>query len=153
MRGRQGSRLLVKGLTPLLDILFILLFAILALSDVRTSNRAEQVLIRLPHVEPGLEEPGTGERHMAIVVGADSNVHLAETGEAIASREDLDLALSAVLGEVLPEEVVIEIQADRDAPHGVVVELLQHLRLRGFVNVQLLATGYRDLEGPFGGER
>ena len=49
------------------------------------------------------------------------------------------------------EELAVEIQADRSAPHGVAVELLQYLRLRGIAQVQMLATGYGDGEvGAFG---
>ena len=64
---------------------------------------------------------------------------------------ELDRALQALLGSSLPDEVVIDLSADREARHGVAVELLQHLRLRGFVNVELVAVGQADLGTAFGG--
>jgi len=153
MSARQARSISFSGLTPLIDTLFILLFALLALSDTRKTNPTEPVRVQLPEVEPGETGPGLVGARIAVEVAADSTVRVGPEGLLVESRTDLDRAFNAALGERLPEEVVVELRADRGARHGVAVELLQHLRLRGFVNVELVAVGTRALEGPFGGER
>ena len=143
-----------RGLTPLLDTLFILLFALLALSDTREADQAEQVRIQLPAVEAGEGAAATPAERFSIFVDAESAVRLdgTETSQSIASFAELDTALAQRLGSVLPEEVAIDIVGDADARHGVMVELLQHLRLNGFTQVQLLATR-SETQTAFGGER
>ena len=69
--------------------------------------------------------------------------------EALDSLDEVDAALASVLGDAVPEEVEIRIHADRDARHGVAIELLQHLRVRGFVQVQLVALGQPNPSGSF----
>ena len=152
MKSRAGS-LGFGGLVPMLDILFLLLFALLALSDVRTSNRLEPVRIQLPRVEPGPGGSVGNERRVVIEVDHRSRIFLQPAGVPIASGDVLDRELAQELGDALPEEVVVEIQADRDARYGVAVELLQHLRNRGFVRVQLVAVGSEDDSGVLGGGR
>ena len=117
---------------------------------MRRAEREELVRIRLPEVELG-EEPAAPKASIALEVGADSSVRFAGSVTTIDSWEQLDAGLAAGLGESLPEEVTIELRADREARYGVAVELLQHLRLLGFANVQLLATGEAAPQGTFGG--
>ena len=142
-----------KGLVPFLDTLFLLLFALLALSDSRTAHRSELVRVDLPEVEPAQATGPDLGLHIVLEIDAQSRVRVSE-GPDLASREDLDRLLAQRLGDALPEEVVISIHADRDARHGVAVELLQHLLLRGFVHVQMVAQGrIPDPGGAFGGAR
>lgn len=150
---RIRASLAFAGLTPLVDTLFILLFALLALSDARTSHATELVRVRLPEVEPASDSPAPGAAtHALLEVASDSSVHVpAVPGEGVRTREELDAVLARLLEDRVPEEVVVEIHADRGARHGVVVELLQHLRLRGFVDVQLIAVGHVEPAAPFGG--
>lgn len=137
------------GLTPLLDTLFILIFALLALSDTRSAVRAEPVRIQLPAVEPGGDERSRLARSVEFEITADSTLRVAGREAALRSWADVDAALADALADsasvgraaVVPELVRVEIRADRDSRHGVAVELLQHLRLRGFVNVELIAIG------------
>lgn len=163
---RSFGSMVLRGLTPMLDALFILLFALLALSDSRQIESSEEVRIQLPSVEPGDDSEPAPFELFSILVDAESVVRLegsldstgsrgvAGTTAPIASFDELDAALAERLGAALPEDVAIDIVADENARHGVMVELLQHLRLRGFVRVQLLATG-TDTDGAFarGGER
>ncbi len=142
-RKTVGS-LVLRGLTPLLDTLFLLLFALLAVSETRDVAAVEEVRIQLPAVEAGNDATEAPVELLSILVDADSVVRLAEPegdGTRIGSFEELDAALARRLGARLPEDVAIDIVADEEARHGVMVEILQHLRLRGFLRVQLLATG------------
>ena len=151
-RARTTGKVGLTGLTPLVDTLFILLFALLALSDSRTAEPTELVRVQLPEVERGEEASGTAPSRVLLEIDADSTVRVGEDGRVVSSRDELDRALNERLGVTLPDDAVVEILADRDARHGVALELLQHLRLRGFGNVQLVAIGSTDTLGPFGGE-
>lgn len=143
----------LKGLTPLLDTVFLLLFALLSVSSAKTVHRDEIVRVQLPSVEPGGDAAADQTRRITLEIDADSRVLLAESAAPLATRADLDVALAEALGEALPEEVHIEIRADRAARHGAAVAVLQHLRLRGFVHVDLLAIGTAGSDEPFGGNR
>jgi len=134
----------MRGVTPFVDLLFLLLFGMLALSDSRRATSAETVRVRLPAVEPGAED-GAGEtRTIVLVVDADSRVHLDGAAESIDGPAALDAALAGRVGEALPEEFTVEIRGDAQAHHGVMVALLQHLRRAGFAGVNLLALAAED---------
>ncbi len=131
----------LKGITPLLDVLFILLFALLALSETKTSNPAELLRVQLPQVEPETDQSPDISQKLVLVLDANSRIHVGEAGVAVASMEEFDAVLAAVIGDAMPEDIAIEIQGDRQARHGSTVGLLQHLRLRGFQKVMFLAAG------------
>jgi biopolymer transport protein ExbD len=140
VKSPSGSGALdLGGLTPLLDTVFLLIFALLALS--RSADDTELVRVDLPVVD-GENVQGAGpEARVVLLIDAASRVRLAgdDAGPVLSTREALDAALGSALDRRLPEEVVVEIQADALARHGVAVELLQHLRLAGFSRVELLA--------------
>lgn len=153
---RSGSGALdLGGLTPLLDTVFLLLFALLTLS--RNAEVTELVRVELPVVDPEGDASAGSAPRLVLVVDAASRVRLpaapagderepeADLGRVLPDRDALDAALAdALQGPLegaLPEEIVVEIQADAGSKHGVSVELLQHLRLAGFCQVELLATG------------
>ncbi|MCP3916181.1 MAG: hypothetical protein GY711_11550 [bacterium] len=149
------------ALTPLLDTLFLLIFALLALSDARREDdrqpeSSEEVRIELPTVEPGGEAAIDAGVRITLRLQADGTLRVGDGATSIDSRAGLDAALARALddtgsGATLPEEVTIEIEADRAAPHGVAVDLLQHLRLAGFLRVELVAIGDASPSQPFGG--
>jgi biopolymer transport protein ExbD len=137
----NGRRARMGGITSFIDLLFILLFGMLALSDTKQAANAELVRVRLPHVEPGNGEGGEDGRSIVVEVDAGSNVRLEGREGRIDGPEALDAALAGIVGEDLPESFTIEIRGDASADHGVMVALLQHLRRRGFAGVNLLALG------------
>ena len=143
---RAGS-IAAKGLTPLLDTLFLLLLTLLVTSEARTATSEELVRIVLPQVEPSPGGAAEPTRQLVLEVDAGSRVRLEGSEDVLATRAELDRSLAAALGESLPEEVGIEIRGDRSARHGVVVELLQQLRLRGFASVSLIARGVAESTG------
>lgn len=142
-----------RNLTSLVDTVFLLVFSLLALSDTRSPDATELVRVELPAVEPG--DPGrpAPARRVVLQVTDRSQIFLGRGGQPLATRAELDRALALERGELLPEELVIDIEADRDARHGVTVELLQHLRLAGFTHVRLVATGEAGGTALFGGAR
>jgi len=139
-------------MTPLVDTLFLLLFALLTVTDARRAHASEEVHVELPQIEPADESaPAPGTR-IVLEVTSDSKVLLQEGGAVLSTADELDRQLASTLGDLLPEDVVIEIHADRRAPYGVALDLLQHLRLRGFFDIQLVAAG-TDGRPSFGSER
>ncbi|MEN8148592.1 MAG: biopolymer transporter ExbD [Planctomycetota bacterium] len=139
-RGSPGMR----GVTPFVDLLFLLLFGMLALSDSKKATSAEIVRVRLPAVEPGDEE-GAGEtKKIVLVVDADSEVRLEGRSDPIDGPPALDVALADLVGNALPDQFTVEIRGDAEADHGVMVALLQHLRRAGFAGVNLLALAAED---------
>ena len=153
MSERPGlGSIAMGGLTPLLDTLFILLLALLATSEAKREDPDELVRIQLPVVEEGADGTSTPSiDRITFIVDANSQVSLLESGEVIATRAALDRALATALAERLPEEVSIELRVDGNARHAVAVDLLQHLRLQGFVDVDLVASG-SDAPSAFLGE-
>ena len=150
--GSARRTISLKGLTPLLDTVFLLVFALLSLSKTGNPTRQEPVRVRLPLVEQGSGALGR-EPSVVLEIDKDSRIRDARTGHPISAREDLDRLLSTSLHKTLAEEAAIEIHADRAARNGTAVALLQHLRLRGFVNVTLLATGSDGGDDLFGGPK
>ena len=138
MRRRQSR----GGLLPFLDLLFILLFSLLALSETKKSSSQEPVRIRLPEVEPGeSDEPVENKSTVVLEIDAESRIRLQGVDEVVDTPAELDELLTAFLDGRLPEECQVEIHGDTEADHGVSVGLLQHLRRQGFSSVALLATG------------
>jgi biopolymer transport protein ExbD len=131
----------MRGITPLIDLLFILLFGLLALSDARRTESAEMVRIQLPEVEPTEKRGAASANVIVLEIDAESDVRIEGREEPIEDPEELDTILADRIGDTLPEEFAIEIRGDADARHGVMVALLQHLRERGFGSVNLLALG------------
>jgi biopolymer transport protein ExbD len=130
------------GILPFLDLLFILLFSLLALSETKKSSSQEPVRIRLPQVEPGeSEQPEENRPTIVLEIDAESRIRLEGDDDPVDSPEELDRKVGALLAGRTPEECRIEIHGDQDARHGVGVGLLQHLRRAGFGSVTLLATG------------
>ena len=149
MRVVRGG-IALKGLTPVLDMVFLLLFALLAISESRETTRQDRVHVRLPQVETGSEAPQEARQNVLLEIDADSEIRVGGRDERLTSREALDQALSKSLGTAVAEEVNVEIHADQGASTGVAVALLQHLRLRGFLRVSLVATGSSGATDLFG---
>lgn len=142
-----------RGLVPFLDTLFNLLFALLAINAANAAASSEFLRLRLPRVESGDEERAVSPGGLVIAVDADGSIRPAGTDLVLRTREELDRVLLSVVGVELPEEFPVEIQADTSCPHGVVVELLQHLRVLGFSDVRLAAIARADGGGMFGEAR
>jgi len=141
------------SLTPLLDTLFILLFSLLALSDSRSVESSEVVRVELPGVEPNEQSSARQGLRLSIEIDADSAVRWKGDDRVITTWDQLDTVLAAKLEGRDPAETTVELEADRDARHGVAVSLLQHLRVNGFTNVELIAVELEASSLRIGGTR
>jgi biopolymer transport protein ExbD len=151
-RGARGS-LAARGLVPLLDTLFQLLFALLVVSGPRVVAESETLLLRLPRVERAEAPAAAAGRALVLAIDAEARVTPLGDDEPVRTRAELARRLATLLGDAVPEETAVEIRADAAAPHGVVVELLQHLRLAGFQDVRLAAVAAAETSEAFGGAR
>ena len=93
----------MRGLTPFIDMLFILLFGMLALSETKSAVSAETVRVRLPTVEPAESDEGGPEKSIAIEVDGDSHVRLLGDDRVIDGPAALDRAFAGLIGDALPE--------------------------------------------------
>ncbi|MEM9802180.1 MAG: biopolymer transporter ExbD [Planctomycetota bacterium] len=142
-RGALGA----SSLTPLLDTLFLLLFALLASSRRAsmepTAPTPEEVRVELPAVDPLESEAGAADTTLSLVVQIDSD----GTVTLIGSEDATETSTTAELRSALEAEaasadggVVVEIRADTDARHGVTVDVLQTIRSAGISDVRFVAT-------------
>lgn len=160
---RASGSMGTSGLTPLLDVLFLLLFAILATSDSSSAKartpEPEEVRVELPAVDP--LESGEGEEPEAVRVflriDADGSVTIIEESGArlLATAGELRVALQDANAAPGAEgRTIVEIRADTDARHGVTVDVLQTVRAAGIVDVRFVATAGpsdNDEDRPLGG--
>ncbi|MHC4893251.1 MAG: ExbD/TolR family protein [Planctomycetota bacterium] len=136
------GRLAVGGLTPLLDTLFLLLFALLAVSDVKRADTVEQeVLVALPAVAEDAAGRADETVRISVTVDAESRLFVGDSELPVTSASALDRALVEASEGSNASAVTIEVRADRDSRSGVTTALLQRLRSSGFEDVVLVAIG------------
>ncbi|QDV08061.1 Biopolymer transport protein ExbD/TolR [Planctomycetes bacterium Poly30] len=134
------------ALTPLLDTLFLLLFAVLASSDGKAAREdaTQEIQVELPSVE----DDGTAEASasdvapIVVTIDADGAVTVGEAAFSVAEPGDLGAALAG-----FDPVASVEIRAHADARHAVVVEVLHELRQAGRLDVRFVATR-REVEAP-----
>jgi biopolymer transport protein ExbD len=150
---RERGSIAAKGLVPLLDTLFQLLFALLVVSGPRAVAEAESLLVHLPRVTRAAAAASSAAPALVLVVDGDARVTRAGGTAPVETRTELERLVADGLGGAAPEESAVEIRADAAAPHGVVVELLQHLRLLGFEDVRIAAVATSGDSERIGGAR
>lgn len=121
-RGRTGLNI---DITPLIDVLFMLIiFFVLTTAFVQGS-----IVIELPGGDP----PPPDTRRSPIVVTVTAGSEILWAGEPI-SRD----AVPARVADALARSEDILVAGDRKAPYGDVAELLEELRGLGVADVGLL---------------
>lgn len=154
MSARSGARRTPgsTALTPLLDMLFLLLFALLATSrSAESMDQAprEEIAIELPSVAGAGEEDPDARDPIELAVAPDGAVVLAGTpAPSPAALTERLQALARVGGEVS-----LELRVDGATPHAVVADVLQACRAAGVVDVRFIAIdgGAADRDAGFGG--
>lgn len=139
------------ALTPLLDTLFLLLFAVLASSEEkaaresteRTESTAEEIQIELPSVDRDGDAvaPDVPLPPVVVVIEANGELRIAGESAPLAGAQGL-----AALTSLDQPDVRVEIRAHADARHAVVVEVLHELQQLGVIDVRFVAT-QRDVTG------
>jgi len=123
-RDHRGERLLELDLTPMVDVVFLLIIFFMTTAQFARLTRAELDLPR----EPG--EEGVVEHDSALVI------NVLRTGEIIVDAREVSLqgVLSMVSGEIASgrnEHVEVLVRADLAAPSDVINAIAEGLTERG----------------------
>jgi biopolymer transport protein ExbD len=118
-------------LLPLIDVVFLLL-AILLLAMVRMVRSWT-----LPIDLPGVASGEAVEAPTILLISLDASGTRFVGGEAIPRGALADRVRSSIAGD---PELAVLVQADRDARHGDVTELLDELRTAGASRVMFVAA-------------
>ncbi|QDT92459.1 ExbD/TolR family protein [Gimesia algae] len=120
------------NITPLIDIVFLLVVFFLAATHLTQNEKLEAV--ELPEASQNESEPDETPRRMIITITLDENLHL--RGNEI-SPEELEAQLLA-LDESKRHEMEIRIRGDRRIPYQIVEPVLISCARAGISNVKFL---------------
>ena len=129
---RSGRGFAVVEITPLIDVIFLLLiFFVVSTTFVRTSA----IEVDLPQTSGAVEETPAG-----IEVRVSATGDYAVNGEALAEtgRADLLGALGGARDQSASSEPLLVIAADADARHDTVVRVMDVARELGLTNLRVL---------------
>jgi len=124
-------------LTPLIDILFIVLLFL-----VLTATFTEQTVLRVALPRAATGEPSVeDESLLRVLIDADGQIYL---GDRVHTLDEVRTRLQA-MGD--PDRARVTIAADRAASHGSVVQVLDLVRQAGIVrvNIQTFAESPRKV--------
>ena len=116
------------NLTPLMDILFIVLIFLVLTTTFKDATTFE---VQLPTAQSSATEPRDLPGLISISVAEDGAIELA--GERMALAE-LQRRLGAVSD---PERVTVRLRADADASHGIVVGVMDAVRQSGISQLSI----------------
>ena len=116
------------NLTPLMDILFIVLIFLVLTS---TFKEATTFQVQLPTADSSAVEPRQLPGLISISVAADGTIGL---GDQLLTMRELESRLDAVTD---PERVTVRLRADADAQHGVVVGVMDAVRRSGISQLSI----------------
>jgi len=115
------------NVTPLVDVMLVLLIIFMVTAPMMSAGLA----VKLPNASAS--QPLEPKAPIVVTLDRDGHVHLGSddvaadaVGEGVLARVDGDLQRS------------IHIRADRDTPHGAVVEVLDRLAGRGLSHIAIL---------------
>lgn len=124
---QQGIRF---NITPLIDIVFLLIVFFLAATHLTQNEKLEAV--ELPLASQHESEPEEAPRRMIITITLDKKLHL--RGKEI-SAEELDAQLLSI-DDTKRKETEIRIRGDQRIPYQIVERVLISCARAGISNVQ-----------------
>ncbi|MCA9007951.1 MAG: biopolymer transporter ExbD [Planctomycetaceae bacterium] len=120
------------NITPLIDIVFLLIVFFLAATHLTQNEKLEAV--ELPEASQNESEPDEAPRRMIITITLDEKMHL--RGSEI-TPEELEAQLLS-LDESKRHEMEIRIRGDRRIPYRIVEPVLISCARAGISNVKFL---------------
>ena len=120
------------NITPLIDIVFLLIVFFLAATHLTQNEKLEAV--ELPEASQNESEPDEAPRRMIITITLDEKLHL-RSNEI--SLEELEAQLLS-LDENKRQEMEIRIRGDRRIPYRIVEPILISCARAGISNVKFL---------------
>ncbi|MCA9017135.1 MAG: biopolymer transporter ExbD [Planctomycetaceae bacterium] len=124
---QQGIRF---NITPLIDIVFLLIVFFLAATHLTQNEKLEAV--ELPQASQHEKEPEESPRRMIITITLDEKLHL--RGKEI-SPEELDAQLLSI-DDSKRKETEVRIRGDQRIPYRIVERVLISCARAGISNVQ-----------------
>ena len=116
------------NLTPLMDILFIVLIFLVLTT---TFKEATTFQVQLPTTRASETEPREIPGLIAIVVAADGEIAL---GRDPVTMPQLEERLAAI---ETPESITVRLRADAAVDHGVVVQVMDAVRRSGISQLSI----------------
>jgi biopolymer transport protein ExbD len=131
----RKERNLLLDMTPMIDIVFLLLIFFLTTMQLARESRAE---VELP-VEMGEKDPAVQPAGLILNVLADGSI---VEGERVISIPELDLIAMAASGSGKSGGTLNRplIRADRNAPAGRLNQVMNSLRRAGLSGVRLATS-------------
>ena len=136
--GRSGKEV-VLNMTPLIDVLFLLLIFFMLTG---TFKRVGELELQLPDSSTAAPSQGTETRQVELIVTEEGRLFVDGTG---IGTPQLKSELIRILGEDPNARVMIK--AEAGVNHGEVVRLLDIVRDSGFPGVGI-GTHMKDAETP-----
>ncbi len=124
---QQGIRF---NITPLIDIVFLLIVFFLAATHLTQNEKLEAV--ELPLASQNKPDPAESPRRIIITISLDERLHL--RGKEI-TAEELDAQLLSI-DKPKQKETEIRIRGDRRIPYRIVERVLISCARAGISNVQ-----------------
>ncbi len=116
------------NVTPFVDVMLVLLIIFMVAAPMMTEGLA----VELPKVSAAETLP-TENDHLLLTVKSDGNLFLDESPISAPMLEDALKALA-----VAPQKQVF-LRADKQVPHGTVMEVMGHIRAAGVDKVGMVA--------------
>ncbi len=134
----RRSESLIVDLTPLIDVVFLLLIFFM----VSTTFRQEETTLAVELPQAAQESGDESERRLEIVISAQGEVQVGRIPVNARDRNALQATLT-LLASRQPNAPIL-IRADEMAPHGVVVQVMDVAAEVGFTRVGIATAPLRN---------
>ena len=131
-RSARRGRLSEINVTPFVDVMLVLLIVFMVTAPLLTVS----VPVELPRTDA--KQSAAETEPLSITVAADGTIYLQET---VVTQEELVPRLRAISREGYDRQIYI--RGDKDAPYGIMAEVLASISSGGFRKLQLV-TDTRD---------
>lgn len=135
-RGRRRAPMSEINVTPLVDVMLVLLIIFMVTAPMLTAG----VSVDLPDSKasplPGQDEP------LSVSVKKDGTIYIQETEVAL---EDLGAKLVAIAGAAKAKETRIFVRGDKDIDYGTMMQVVGEVNASGFEKVALVTEGRQDI--------
>ena len=135
----QGSTLSEINIIPLVDIMLILLVIFMVAAPSLLAQDERNLDVDIPQVATEVTNTDPASRILTI----DKLGKLTLQGPGIEGSENLSLdtlgvALERLYAETSPEEKVLFVRADKEVPHGIVIQVIGLSRQLGIAKIGMM---------------
>ncbi|MBT3308696.1 MAG: biopolymer transporter ExbD [Gammaproteobacteria bacterium] len=131
LRERRNHDEIEVNLTPLIDVVFLLLIFFVLTT---TFEKEARLHIELPKASSGEQSPL--QKPAEIIIDADGTIELLGSAELGSPEVDWYSALKA--RAATQQDLAIVVRADRQTPHGAVVTVMDGARQLNLLNLSII---------------